>query len=668
MNVIIALVMLVLFQPASVSAQFLMNDDSGNAWNSVNPRPAGGGGAGELQTPAPWANCRWEAFTPDQRSFAAQPGRVFPLKANDIVAGNYLVFVGPAGTNGLNLPPANVQTFGPYALKGGKKYKARIQINGRAILWEEETADLLPYESPCTPNLARVYVRNDCGGNEWYAICLMSAGGPEPWADCDWKSFTPDPRSFATQPGRVFPLPDVLAGNYLVFVGPAGTDGNCLPPAKANTFGPYNLSGGKKYKTRIQAGGQDISWEEETADMLPYESPGPGLARVYVRNDCGGTEWYAICLKLAGGGGGQAILPPSDPTSQDGTYSGTCAIGGIGTFPFNFQANRGFFSGRQDQTLYSLQWQGNYDKAGNILAGMITGWVDIGTGAQKIRWTVRGPIQGTITRAASRGNFSATAPDGNQTWTGSWTASAGAPTVQPCANYFGPIEPLRIAGAGPGQRPGTYWLVYADAPRSPDSPEKWAWKKYGPVTLKGGKRYFVVFGRGAEVQWNEESNLPPQETLVKSTPDTAIVWHENDSSNGARIAYCFQRAAGSEDESGGGDGKPVLHIDLSVLDSLRTNQTFTLTATAENIPASVSKLKFGWYLHTNTCLSSDPPGQKTNFWYDQIVTPANGKTTCSITVKASSSPQKAKLTLSVQDEPYKKIVFLSADKDYAIKQ
>lgn len=122
--------------------------------------------------------------------------------------------------------------------------------------------------------------------------------------------------------------------------------------------------------------------------------------------------------------------------------------------------------------------------------------------------------------------------------------------------------------------------------------------------------------------------------------------------------------------------KAALHIDLSVLDNLRPNQTFTLTATVENIPASVSKLAFGWNCPGNAFLPSDPPVEKINAWYFQKVTPVNGKATCSITLKedyfqppgqAYSSPPQS-LMLSVMDEPYKKIVFLSADKKYRVKQ
>jgi hypothetical protein len=123
--------------------------------------------------------------------------------------------------------------------------------------------------------------------------------------------------------------------------------------------------------------------------------------------------------------------------------------------------------------------------------------------------------------------------------------------------------------------------------------------------------------------------------------------------------------------------KSVLHVDLSVLDNLRPNQTFTLTATVENIPASVSKLVFGWNCTGNKFLPSDAPVEKINAWYLQRVTPVNGKATCSITLKEDyfqppgqkvySSP-KQKLVLIVQDEPYKKIVNHLADKDYLVKQ
>jgi hypothetical protein len=117
-------------------------------------------------------------------------------------------------------------------------------------------------------------------------------------------------------------------------------------------------------------------------------------------------------------------------------------------------------------------------------------------------------------------------------------------------------------------------------------------------------------------------------------------------------------------------------MDLSVLDNLMPNQTFALTATVENIPASVSKLKFSWFSPGNTNLPSDPPARKENAWYFQIVTPVNGKATCSITLKEdyfsppgqaySSPPQR--LQLIVQDEPNKKIVFLSVDRNYRVKQ
>jgi len=115
--------------------------------------------------------CSWESFTPDPGAFAAQPGGVFPLRENDFAAGSYLVLVGPAGKDGLGLPPATWRTFGPYDLRSGHKYKATIELSGRSLGFEEDPADLLLYSDP--RGFARVYARNNCFGDIWYAICLQ---------------------------------------------------------------------------------------------------------------------------------------------------------------------------------------------------------------------------------------------------------------------------------------------------------------------------------------------------------------------------------------------------------------------------------------------------------------------------------------------------------------
>jgi hypothetical protein len=117
--------------------------------------------------------CKWDSFTPDQGAFAAQPGNVLPLRDNDFRAGSYMIFVGPAGEDGLNLPPATWNAFGPYELRGGHKYKALIESpRGESLQFEEDSADLLPYSSPPL-GFARVYARNNCVGDMWYAICLQ---------------------------------------------------------------------------------------------------------------------------------------------------------------------------------------------------------------------------------------------------------------------------------------------------------------------------------------------------------------------------------------------------------------------------------------------------------------------------------------------------------------
>ncbi|TFH49377.1 MAG: HEAT repeat domain-containing protein [Methanothrix sp.] len=71
------------------------------------------------------ATGQWESFTPDQTAFAAQPGSVFPLRYSPVEAGSYLFMIGPAGDDGLDLPPESWKAVGPYELVGGHK----IQVN-----------------------------------------------------------------------------------------------------------------------------------------------------------------------------------------------------------------------------------------------------------------------------------------------------------------------------------------------------------------------------------------------------------------------------------------------------------------------------------------------------------------------------------------------------------
>ncbi len=110
----------------------------------------------------------------------------------------------------------------------------------------------------------------------------------------------------------------------------------------------------------------------------------------------------------------------------------------------------------------------------------------------------------------------------------------------PCKSYWGPIEPVHVAGAGPRQSPGTYALFYTEIPRSSGDPRNWVWRLYGNVILKGGNKYFIMFGGSAIPQFFEETNLPIDETFVTTTKDSAIIWDKNDNVEDMRYAYCFR--------------------------------------------------------------------------------------------------------------------------------
>jgi Mg-chelatase subunit ChlD len=140
----------------------------------------------------------------------------------------------------------------------------------------------------------------------------------------------------------------------------------------------------------------------------------------------------------------RAVLPGAGATALDGEYTGTLELGcpegvwwlekgkSFKILPFHFTAKDGTFAGGHDDRPYSLQWQGNYDATGKISNGMMTGWIDFDHPAYrhlepKLRWTITGPIEGTL-RAPAGGRLtvnSSTDPDRLPepiVCTGTWSA------------------------------------------------------------------------------------------------------------------------------------------------------------------------------------------------------------------------------------------------------
>jgi len=149
-----------------------------------------------------------------------------------------------------------------------------------------------------------------------------SVAGTPPGAinpSCDWNNYSPDRRSFATQPGGVFPLrKSFRPGLYKVHVGAVANNAQ-KPPTRWNTYGPFRLKGGCKYRALINDDGnipgsplnQDIpylKWEENHRTLSMYSKPGPSEAIVYARNEVFGNVWYAICLQYIG------PSPPNPPS------------------------------------------------------------------------------------------------------------------------------------------------------------------------------------------------------------------------------------------------------------------------------------------------------------------------------------------------------------------
>lgn len=105
--------------------------------------------------------------------------------------------------------------------------------------------------------------------------------------------------------------------------------------------------------------------------------------------------------------------------------------------------------------------------------------------------------------------------------------------------YWGPMEPLKDAHAGPEQAPGLYRIEWAIVPRESKPSNQWPWQNGPEVQLEGGKRYFVHFAMNTQLHFHAESALPAQEMLVQPIPGRAIVWVQN-STPDKRIVVRFR--------------------------------------------------------------------------------------------------------------------------------
>lgn len=106
--------------------------------------------------------------------------------------------------------------------------------------------------------------------------------------------------------------------------------------------------------------------------------------------------------------------------------------------------------------------------------------------------------------------------------------------------YWGPMEPLKEAHAGPEQAPGFYRIEWAIVPKESLPSSQWPWQNGPDVQLEGGKRYFVHFAMNSQIHFHAESALPAQEMLVDPVPGRAIVWVQNTTPD-KRIVVRFRR-------------------------------------------------------------------------------------------------------------------------------
>ncbi|MCB1389931.1 MAG: hypothetical protein KDK12_12450 [Rhodobacteraceae bacterium] len=297
-----------------MAAVYYRNDDI-TTWRALcllpadSPRslcgPTGEPAAAALSTVA------WDAITPNQTQFAAQPGGLNPIRGIVpgplLTAGTYDLYTADAGPNGF-APYTNIRMF-TVTLGSNRSYAADLGSTGVPIT--EQGSLQLSYGEP-GPGQAMIYVRN---GNPsiWRAICLLPAGTPRN-AQCGtagaaapaatfapWDAITNNPMQFAAQPGGLSPIrtvtpgPHFTAGTYDIYTADAGPNG--LGPYTNIRLFTVMLGSNRSYS--LDLGGTGLPIVEQGSLQLSFGEPGQGQAMIYVRN--GNTQiWRAICVLPTG--------------------------------------------------------------------------------------------------------------------------------------------------------------------------------------------------------------------------------------------------------------------------------------------------------------------------------------------------------------------------------
>lgn len=149
-----------------------------------NRKPPSDGRSGPPPVKGALSFSKWTSITPDQRQFAAQPGRTIPLAVLGdgpaFKAGDYLVFVANSSPEGLSI--ARWEAHGPYTLIGGDRWRATL-LPMAGLAMDQNTGDLNRYSSP-GPRHAMIYAKN-FSTTHWQSICVLPVGsGMQVNPDC----------------------------------------------------------------------------------------------------------------------------------------------------------------------------------------------------------------------------------------------------------------------------------------------------------------------------------------------------------------------------------------------------------------------------------------------------------------------------------------------------
>ena len=270
-------------------------------------------------------------------------------------AGSYYVWVSPSADQRTATRPW--RRFGPYDLRGGRKYL--FFIRDGAVDGPIETDSRLNVYSTPSSDTTATYYENRSESRGWKAVTICPAAAQPPPPPPPPPPLPPFQTPCARRPLTIPPPGGTLstfeeghiapAGSYYVWVAPSADQRTATGPWRR--FGPYDLRGGRKYLFFIRDGGVDGPIETDSR-LNVYSTPSSDTTATYYENRSESRGWKAVTIcppaALLRPGAGPVAQWSADGNAGDsvGGNAGTLKGGvsytaGVSGQAFNINGRRG---------------------------------------------------------------------------------------------------------------------------------------------------------------------------------------------------------------------------------------------------------------------------------------------------------------------------------------